>query len=536
VADSVSTIESDRWSSWKPQGNGPVVGVWRSIVLALLLIGSAIAIWLRFSASSLLWLDEAQSVNIAKAPLREIPTLLKQDGAPPLYYFLLHFWMSLFGTSDAAVRSLSGVISIVTVVLAFFVIRRVWGSEIGLISAVFIASSPFAIYYATETRMYSLVMLLVVLGIGALSKLFERQSLANWSAVTLVAALLAYTQYWSFYLLIVLAIWMAFVSLRAQSAADRKSGRLTLLGFAGAGILFLPWLPTFLYQRKHTGTPWGDPPNFLTAAVAVFHFHSNQALQVPLSDVRQRGMELIFILLFFLALVGTSNTAYRFRLNWRTEPRGRFLAWVVFGTLVLGVVVSHFTNNAYTPRYGAVVYVPLLVFLGVGIAYFRQAFVRVGLVVVIAVGFFIGAYQEIHTQRTQAQQVVSALTAHAVPGDVAIFCPDELGPTVLRVLPSGTVHSVGYPRFVPPDIVDWVDYNSVLFHTNPSGFVAKAEALAGLNRVWLVWSPGYGASGPACTQVAQVLAKQPNWQGTAVVDPDPQHYFQSMQLIEYTRK
>ena len=64
----------------------------------------AVGIGLRFWASSALWLDEALTVNIARLPLHEIPGRLKQDGAPPLFYYLLHFRMRIFGQSDLATR------------------------------------------------------------------------------------------------------------------------------------------------------------------------------------------------------------------------------------------------------------------------------------------------------------------------------------------------------------------------------------------------------------------------------------------------
>ena len=35
-------------------------------------------------------------------------TVLRHDGAPPLYYALLHFWIDVFGLGNLAVRSLSG--------------------------------------------------------------------------------------------------------------------------------------------------------------------------------------------------------------------------------------------------------------------------------------------------------------------------------------------------------------------------------------------------------------------------------------------
>ena len=33
-----------------------------------------------------------------------------------------------------------------------------------------------------------------------------------------------------------------------------------LWGFGGAALLYLPWVPTTLYQAQHTGAPWADAP------------------------------------------------------------------------------------------------------------------------------------------------------------------------------------------------------------------------------------------------------------------------------------
>ena len=72
-------------------------------------VGLAVAaVAFRFVTRSPLWLDEALSVNIARLPLGDIPEALRHDGHPPLYYFLLHGWMELFGDGDVAVRALSG--------------------------------------------------------------------------------------------------------------------------------------------------------------------------------------------------------------------------------------------------------------------------------------------------------------------------------------------------------------------------------------------------------------------------------------------
>ncbi len=134
-----------------------------------------------------LWLDEALTVNIARLPLHLIPSFLQRDGAPPLYYVLLHFWIGWFGTSDVAVRSLSGVIGRGHPPAGLAGRASAWraGRWPGP-PLLLVATSPFAIRYDTETRMYSLVMLLTVLGFLALDRSLRRPRPGNLVAVAAV--------------------------------------------------------------------------------------------------------------------------------------------------------------------------------------------------------------------------------------------------------------------------------------------------------------------------------------------------------------
>src|SRR5262249_35497235 len=148
----------------------PVPGRYRNLLIGIALAIGLAGLFCYFYTRSDLWLDEALSVNIAKLPLGDLREALKQDGAPPLYYFLLHVWTSVFGTGDVAVRALSGLFMLGAVVTMWFVAKRIGGTILAWLVAMLMISSPYAAHYATEARMYSLMVLLVALGILAFQR------------------------------------------------------------------------------------------------------------------------------------------------------------------------------------------------------------------------------------------------------------------------------------------------------------------------------------------------------------------------------
>src|SRR2546423_2951139 len=169
---------------------------WGTLAIAVIV---TVGVGARFVARSHLWLDEALTVNIAGLPLRSLTGALRHDGAPPLYYVVLHFWMRLFGSGTIAVRALSGVCSVACLPLAWRVGRRLGGRTVATAVLVLFALSPFAVQYATEARMYSLAMLLVLAGGLALVNLLERPTPGRWAAVALLTGALLLTHYYALY-------------------------------------------------------------------------------------------------------------------------------------------------------------------------------------------------------------------------------------------------------------------------------------------------------------------------------------------------
>ena len=92
------------------------IGQWlshRKIILLLLLI-IALGGFLRFydlGAESIGY-EEAVSINVSSMDAASIVEEIPNHNHPPLYFIILHFWMSLLGTGEIATRSLSAIFGI----------------------------------------------------------------------------------------------------------------------------------------------------------------------------------------------------------------------------------------------------------------------------------------------------------------------------------------------------------------------------------------------------------------------------------------
>src|SRR3712207_4509757 len=228
----------------------------------LVLLGLlAVSLYLRTdSLGESLWMDEGLSIGIASQPLFDIPGVLRVDGSPPLYYMLLSAWMDVIGSGPGETQGLSVLIALAAVPGGLWAGWSLFGRRAGLICAALCAVNPFLTTYAQETRMYSLMLVLSLLVAAAFLHVFVFGRRRYLPAFALLLALMLYTHNWGLFLTAA-----ALVALYPcwKAAEDRDVFRRdVLLGFGGAGLLYLPWLPTLIHQVLHTGAPWLDPPRF----------------------------------------------------------------------------------------------------------------------------------------------------------------------------------------------------------------------------------------------------------------------------------
>jgi mannosyltransferase len=461
-----------------------------------------VAVLVRCWSASPLWLDEAISVNIAKLPSAQLFAALRQDGSPPAYYLALHLWIRAFGLSDEAVRSLSVCFSVASLAVVYALGHRIGGRGLARTAALVLGACPFAVRYATETRMYSMLILLSLLGILLLLRAADRPSVARLLPVTLVSGLLALTHYWSFFLLAVAAAILIGQAIRRRTAVAPRRQLAALL--AGA-VLFAPWLPTFFFQLRHTGTPWAPAPQaaqFLTTMQGWWGSGTGGMFLYLLST------GLIVVGLLAKAPAPESGTGRRVESPTLVLHRPRSglaaaLAAAGLATLALGLLMSFLAQSGYALRYSAVALPPVILLIALGLcALPRRA--RGWLTITFAMlGLLVSADDPFQTTRTQAAQTASALRPLIGPGDLVVYCPDQLGPAVSRLLPDN-VAQVSYPSLTAPQRVDWVDYARRNAAASPSHIAALINARTS-GSVWLVRADNYRTFGDQCAELDRDL-------------------------------
>ena len=361
------------------------------------------------------------------------------------------------------------------------------------------------------------------------------------SALAVVAGALLWTHYWGMFLigatgLVVLARWWCV------DRKERNAGGLWVVGaFAVGGVMFLPWVPSFLEQLSSTGTPWAEPAR------------PSSSLGVLLGDFSagRTGESLIVAALIGVLVVAAlfarpggelNDDPTEVVLDLRTVPGVRSEAAVTALTLGIGAGLGWLGGTVFQSRYGAVI-VPLAVLvIAYGVVVVRHRVARVVLLVGLLLGGSVATWFDLVTDRSQMGEVAAAIATDARPGDVVVYCPDQLGPAGDRALreaygPSTDVPllQVTVPTLEGPKFVDWVDYEERNEAVDPGAVgTAIVDLVPPDGQIYLVWNSGYRTYEGICEGVLDTLAfEYPDV--TELVVLDPGDYFEAAALFRLRR-
>jgi mannosyltransferase len=411
------------------------------VVLAGLAVLVGASVLLRTQAiTAKFWIDEGLSVGIAHHPFLDIPGVLRQDGSPPLYYLLLHVWMGITGgDGEARTHALSLLFAVLTIPAGWYAGRTLFGTRSGWATAALCATCPFLTYYAQETRMYALVALLGLVGTGAFAAAYGQRDRRFLPVFSVAAALTVYTHNWGLFLLAGMGVAFLVLWRTAPAAERRDLFRDGLLGFGGVALLYLPWVPTLLFQAAHTGAPWSERPDPNDVIASLY----------PLIG----GVETALLVAF--AGIG-GLLAFRVRDVLRPQARA---ALAIAVTAVAAVVLAWLASQAspaWASRYFAVFVGPLMLLTGAGIVRFG----KLGLVALAVILFLWFDPREGQIRgKSDAYRVARTLDEEGllVRGDLIVAIHPEQGPLMRYYLGPGYrwADALG---FVPDNrVFDWRD-------------------------------------------------------------------------------
>jgi hypothetical protein len=388
----------------------PSVGSFQSGFLlptAVVLVLLAVSLFLRTnSLGESLWMDEGLSIGIASQPLFDIPGVLRLDGSPPLYYMLLSAWMDVVGDGPAETQGLSVAIALLAVPGGLWAGWSLFGRRAGLICAALCAVNPFLTNYAQETRMYSLMLVLSLLVTAAFLNVFAFGRRRYLPVFMVLYAAMLYTHNWGLFLGVGLVC--ALVPCWWVSEVRSSFWKDAAIGFGGAALLYLPWVPTLLHQVQHTGAPWLNSPD----------------LGAPVQITRSLlggGTPTV-------ALVLGAGSGIAALLQRRVEDKERTAllagAVIVLGTLAAAWLVSQ-VSPAWTTRYLGVLLGPMLLLAALGLA-------RAGALGLVALAIILVIWAVPRSFGLENKSNASDLRRAAVPelreDDLVLSMQPEQGP------------------------------------------------------------------------------------------------------------
>jgi hypothetical protein len=312
-----------------------------------------------------------------------------------------------------------------------------WGKRAGYLGAAICTLNPFLTAYGEEARMYSLMALFALLATACYLHAFVYRRRGYLPAFALFQLLMLYTHSWGIFYGVGAAL--ALIPIWRASEERRALVRDALLAFGGAALLYLPWLPTLLYQAQHTAAPWANKPR----------------LGVPIQISRDvMGGDRAGITLL---LVGGFGVATLLAARKAKGDGERLSVWVLLAipliTLGLAWLLSQI-SPAWASRYFAAAVGPMLLLGALGLS--RAG--KLGLVAIaVLFVFWVKPTEYVDGYKSDVRDIGAEVGTQMKPGDLVLVGQPEQAPLVWYYMPGGLRYSDTIGPTSDPRHMDWVD-------------------------------------------------------------------------------
>lgn len=381
------------------------------------------------------WNDEAATQTAATRSLPELWRMMQNiDAVHGSYYFVMHFWVLAFGTSNFALRAPSmiavGIAAAGVTVLGF----RLGGRRLAILGGLVFLLLPRVTWMGIEARSLAMTAAIAVWLTILLIRAVERRTVGWWAfygGLATVGVLLNI-----YVALLVLAHGVTLVIARNRL----KNPRRLYVGWGAsalaAALLSLPVDRLSLTQSGQL--PFGPLTLTGTLNTLLFEQYFSGATPtvgrgVPFPPTTLWAFAVVLVAALGWALMVAPVIWRRFRpIPARRSPLGPLgilIPWIVVptGAVLLYSLVAH---PMYTGRYFAFTTPAVALLIGATISRLRVPWMRVGTIAVLAIlvlPIYVSQRGPTAKNGTDWQQAAAILQAHATAGQDIYYGPARPG-------------------------------------------------------------------------------------------------------------
>jgi uncharacterized membrane protein len=200
-------------------------------------------------------LQKYQHPNPAKSLTDTLKSLALEDPQhPPLYYVMTRFWVQLFGSSVAVIRTLTALFSTLALLCIYWLCLELFNSSlVASVAVAVLAVSPFHVLYAQEAREYSLWSLTTLLSSVTLLRAMRIKTKLSWGIYAVTVALGLYTFLLSGLVTIAHGVYVFAIERFRLTKRVISYVLASLVGF----LAFTPWLVVILSQSAQINKTTG---------------------------------------------------------------------------------------------------------------------------------------------------------------------------------------------------------------------------------------------------------------------------------------
>ncbi len=370
------------------------------------------------------WLDEAVSIDLARAPWWLFSKAVRTSEANMvLYYSLLRAWVRIGGVDESWVRLLSCVFGVATVPALYAIGLRLFDRVTALLACGILALNTGHVWASQEGRSYALLVMLTTTSWWLLLRAADQRrgirAVGLWALYVTVAALATYAHFYAVLVLAAQGVTLLFLPLPAgHAAANQPAPRARvspgIVVACGAAIAAMLWPLALFLTRPHHNIDWIS--NGARGFDATFSIIDRMIVR-PASGW---GFDELCILAFAgpLAVIGSWRRPDVVGTRWRWML---LLLWLCV-PIVMSVAVSVVVRPVIDGRYLTICLPPLaLLAAGALVHLWPRRLARVLLVLLLAIDIISLDWYYRRAQNEDWRDVTTYVLRHARPGDYVLF-------------------------------------------------------------------------------------------------------------------